>query len=201
MPPAWFRAAAARVAPMLFALAGCHRVGGIATGPDGHGMLKVPLYVAAQPMAVGSLALESGFALDPVFDERQEKTIGIDREEDVELYAAEQTPAALVDQVVRIQMEACGLRPTAGAPVRIHIRLTHFHAEEDRLYRGEVAATVEVRDASGKILNSRTIGGSSRSWGRTLSRENFAEALSSAAFDFAKNMLQDKNLFAPESEE
>jgi hypothetical protein len=187
-------------APLLIltlAASGCHHESdGVVAGPDGKSTLIVPLHVSAHASTLGSVAIGPDFTIDPVEADLQEKAIGSNQNEGVEVRAVGSTPADFMNQVLQMQMQTAGVTlGPATAAHHIHVRLTRFFVDEDNTYHGEVAATVEVRDADGKVVTTHAVSGRSNQWGRTLSADNYSEVLSRAAFDFAKNMVSDKELF------
>jgi hypothetical protein len=183
---------------LVLAATACHHdMDGSVQGPDGMYPLDVPLHVAAHPPTVAIVAIGSDYTVDPVEEDLQQNFIGLNKEQGVEARATGPTPAQFMDRIVQQEMEACGVSlGDATAGHHIHIRLTRFFVDEDNTYNAQVAGTVDVRDAAGKVLASHSITGRAKQWGRSLSADNYAEVLSRAAFDFTKNLVSDKDLFA-----
>ena len=189
--------AAGSILVLASALAACHHESdGVVHGADGHDTLIVPLHVAAHASAVPSVAIGADFTLDPVEAALEGTDIGANKDQGVAVRGQGTTPVDFMNQVLATEMQTCGVTlgpATAGRHIRV--RLTRFFVDEENTYHGEVAGTVEVRDADGKVLNSHVVSGRASQWGRTLSADNYVEVLSRAAFDFAKNMVSDKELF------
>ncbi len=135
--------------------------------------------------------------VEPVVDEREDKTrIGVNSEHPPEvpiLASPEMSPGDFVGKVVVNQFAVSGVKTVAdvaSANRVLRLRLTRFFTEEGGTYQSEVAATAEVRGLDDKVLFSFAVTGSAKKWGSSLEADNYNEVFSSAAFDFAKNLVE-----------
>jgi len=171
--------------------------------------LDVPLVFRPEKVASGrynavpaSPALKLHIA--PVVDDRAAKdSIGQNAElrnsEPRPIRAADRTPAEFFDEVLAKELKLAGYPSTSsrGDANRVLVtRLTRFYTVESRTYNGEVAAAVEVRDASDRVIWQGQASGSSSRFGRSMSRENYQECFSDATLNLISGLLSNKDFQA-----
>jgi hypothetical protein len=132
----------------------------------------------------------------PADDAREDPSrIGVNTEgaSPLPVLAAGMTPAVFVRTAMVRELAETGL-PVApredAATLVLRIRLVRFFAEEGNIYRGDVRATVELRDRTGAVLFATAVSGLARQWGRSLSEENYREVFTRASLDLTKNVLE-----------
>jgi hypothetical protein len=124
--------------------------------------------------------------LAPATDKRSEKdTIGknIESSTPVPIYSSGKTPPEFVHDVLQDSLKDFGVH-MADAPETadrvISLDLTRFFVEESNNYNAEVKAQIEVKDKGGRSLYRGQIAGDGKTFGRSLSKENYQQTLSDA---------------------
>jgi hypothetical protein len=180
--------------PLCVGAVACHHLSDVRP-PN----LAVQLHVSGNPDAPDAVHYSPALKLyvEPVVDERDDKTrIGVNNERAPEvpiLASPEMAPGAFVGQIVVSQFATSGVKTVpdvASANRVLRLRLTRFFTEEGGTYQSEVGATAEVRGLDDKVLFSFAVTGSAKKWGSSLEADNYNEVFSSAAFDFAKNLVE-----------
>jgi hypothetical protein len=139
---------------------------------------------------------EVGVALAPVVDERADKTrIGENVEGTPAISVYEHPPgssASTIQSAMQQELSKLGVRLVA-APAEaqrvLQIALVHFWVSEDNTYNAECRLRVRVVDATGKELSTILVTGDSKRFGRSLSEENYLEALSGAFVEAFENLI------------
>lgn len=137
---------------------------------------------------------DSAIYVAPVTDKRTNKDqIGENKEEDlpVPIYASGE-PAELVTNGLREYLKMAGLNVVddrATADRIVTADLNRFWVTETGTYKGEVVATVYVKDKGGRVLWKGTGNGSVGKWGRSLNPENYQEIYSDAIIEVVESVL------------
>jgi hypothetical protein len=155
----------------------------------------VPLAVVVAKAAPLSVGYSPGLRLylDAV-DERSEPSVIGSCGEVCRAFVQEgRTPPEFVQRVLSMQLikVAIKLAPSPEAANRLmHVALVRFYVTERKRYQAEVAATVQVRDTSGKLLFSAVVAGEDSTGGLSLRPKNYQEVLSAASFDLANHLIE-----------
>jgi hypothetical protein len=166
---------------MLGINSGCNQGGG--------GPMTVPMEFRPEHSEPLSGSLNAGDVkvyLAPATDKRAEKdTIGknIEGSTPVPIYSSGKTPPEFVHDALEDELKNFGVQ-MADAPEAadrtISVEVTRFFVEESNNYRAEVKASVEVKDKGGRSLYRGQIAGDGKTFGRSLSKENYQQTLSDA---------------------
>jgi hypothetical protein len=172
---------------------GCNQGGG--------GPMTVPLEFRPEHSDPLSGSLNAGDVkvfLAPATDKRAEKdTIGknIEGSTPVPIYSSGKTPPEFVHDVLQDELKDFGVQ-MADAPETadrvISLDLTRFFVEESNNYNAEVKAQVEVKDKGGRSLYRGQIAGDGKTFGRSLSKENYQQTLSDATRRAIGNLFAQK---------
>jgi hypothetical protein len=174
-------ALAGAFAALLGVSVGCNKGGG--------GPVTVPLEFRPEhsdPLTGSLNAGDVRVYVEPTVDKRPEKdTIGknIENTTPVPIYSSGKTPGEFVHDVLENSLKDFGVNVVEApetADRLITIELTQFFVEESNNYRGEVKATVIVKDKGGRQLYRGQIGGDGKTFGRSLNKENYQQVLSDA---------------------
>lgn len=136
-------------------------------------------------------------ALAPVVDERHDTTrIGENIEETPAVSVYEDPPgssASTVQDAIHQELSKLGVRlvetPSEAERV-LQVALVRFWVSEDNTYNAECRLRVRVVDSTGKELVTVLVTGNSKRFGRSLSDENYLEALSGAFVEAFENLIQ-----------
>lgn len=160
---------------------GCNQGGG--------GPVTVPLEFRPEHSEPLSGSLNAGDVkvyLAPATDKRAEKdTIGknIEGSTPVPIFSSGKTPPEFVHDVLDEELKNFGVQ-MADAPETadrvIELELTRFFVEESNNYRAEVKAGVKVVDKGKRVLYQGQVAGDGKTFGRSLSKENYQQTLSDA---------------------
>jgi hypothetical protein len=171
---------------------------GCNTGPKGP--MNVPLSFRpahAEPIAGTITATDVKVHLAQVNDKRQNKEqIGQNMENasnPIPIYAAaDKSPGEFLRGVVMDELKKFGVdivdAPEAADRV-IQLDLNKFWVEETGTYKAEVSATATVKDKGGTSRWKGSLDGQGTTFGRSLSAENYNEALSDATRRAVGSML------------
>jgi hypothetical protein len=174
----------------LFVLSGAFAILlGVFTGCGGtKGPVTVPLHFRpqhAEPLTGTIAAGDMKVYVEAVNDKRtNQEEIGrnVENATPIPVYAgSDKAPADFVHDVLEEELKNFGVELTdtpEAADRMIAVDLTKFWVEEGNNYVAEVKGTARVRDKSGKELWKGTVGGDGRTFGRSLSAENYNEVLS-----------------------
>jgi hypothetical protein len=157
--------------------------------------VHVPLAVVVAKAAPTSVAYSPGLRLyvDAVDERSEPSVIGSCGEVCRALVQEGRTPQEFVQRVLSMQLMkvAIKLAPAPEAANRLmHVALVRFYVMERQRYQAEVAAAVQLRDPSGKLLFSAVVTGEDSTWGLGLSPKNYQEVLSGASFDLANHLIE-----------
>jgi hypothetical protein len=133
--------------------------------------------------------------LAAVVDQRDDPAIGVNKEGESPVSATwtGTAPPVFVASVVGRGLQDLGIQVTRDADASnrfLRLQLVRFYVVEGGLYRGEVRATVEVRDRAGQVLFSSLVTGNARQWGRSRNPDNYREVLTRASFDLVKTLVE-----------
>jgi hypothetical protein len=179
----------------IFALcgvqSGCNQGGG--------GPVTVPLeFRPEHSEALSGPSLGGGDVkvyLAPATDKRAEKdTIGknVEGSTPVPIYSSGKTPPEFVHDVLQDELKNFGVQMADAPEVAdrtITLELTRFFVEESSNYNAEVKAQVEVKDKGGRSLYHGQIAGDGKTFGRSLSKENYQQTLSDATRRAVGNLI------------
>lgn len=166
-------------------LAGCSH-----DGPSGGGPVVVPLSYAPEhakedihryPAEVPQTRIFVGR-----FEDKRDKSdaigVNVEHSNPVQVVAATD-PAEFFRQTLASQLKSAGLMVVddpAQADRIINGDLTRFWVEESNNYEANIAASIRVADKSGVVKWQAAVTGKGETFGRSLSPENYRQAISDA---------------------
>jgi hypothetical protein len=96
------------------------------------------------------------------------------------------------EQIAKLARTAfSGFYKAADAKYRLNIDVTSFTVTEANMYNGMVTVNLSLADSNGATLWSGTDEGECKRWGRSLSADNFNEAVGSCLSNIVLKSLKD----------
>ena len=96
-------------------------------------------------------------------------------------------------EVLRANGIKLAARSDADRLIRAEVQ--RFFVTESNVYEGSVILGVSVTDPAGRVLWSGVTEGRSKRWGRSMSPENYQEALTSASLEAMKDLAGQPDFF------
>jgi hypothetical protein len=134
--------------------------------------------------------------LAAVADERADKTRIGENIEETPPVSVYENPAgsatSAVQDAMQQELQKLGVRLAApGEAERVlQVTLVHFWVSEDNTYNAECRMRVRVVDRAGTELATILVSGNGKRFGKSLSEENYLEALSSAFVESFENLIK-----------
>jgi len=161
--------------------------------------LRVPLdYRPTDKVTLAGLEVAAGTRVAVTVVDARTDTSAIGRNSEsaqpVPVYAADTAPDGFVRDAVARELAGANIQvatdPHAATKV-LTLRLQKFWTEETNTYNTSIQASVELADASGRSLWKGQVAGSTERFGRSLSAENYQEAMSDAVVAMVERLIHD----------
>jgi hypothetical protein len=101
-------------------------------------------------------------------------------------------PMTFVRDATRLLFQRGGVQVVdsdASAERIVTVDLNTFWARESDVYMSDISATYYVKDRSGKELWKGTVSGTAKTWGRSLSAENYQQVFSDGTLKMIEGLL------------
>ena len=132
-------------------------------------------------------------------DNRDQIGENVEEKKAVPIFAGDPHPTDFVRGAVRELIGRSGIKVTddpSRADRVLALELQRFWAQERDTYEGDVRATVAVQDSSGRQLWKGTLNGTAKTFGRSLSAENYQEVFSDSVVNLVEGLLNDEGFRA-----
>jgi hypothetical protein len=177
-------------------LAGCRHQADAMTVPMR--WADAPSDLRIYPASGVELMKQHAISLQPFTDEREDKVavgMNVENNHKAPVSTKDDVAAFLTGRFAEV-LHANGVESGAANADRvISVAVQRFYVMESNLYEGDVALSVTVADAGGRVLWHGVVEGKSKRFGRSFAADNYQESLTSASIEAFKNLGEKPDFF------